>query len=288
MFSACSTSSDKEVRILLIGNAGVDISTTGNTILGFRAFNTKVSASSVMKQTQYKETTRFDKKLVVVDTPGLFDTYRTEKEILVDMTKWYALVSPEIHAIILVVQVGRITEEVQETVDFLIKVFDDDLKDFLVVVFTNKDRLEDEDLSIDDFVKTIDSSSNLRKLIDQSKGRYSAIGYRGQEEDRVKEVKHILSLIGSIKGKDGQNCYSNEVFHHKIIRALKENEKKEIFQNKTLIHALIEDTQFRQAVLSETITNIVHYIYINKTGFTCAIGVIIVGCVYFYVRNWKK
>lgn len=152
-----------------------------------------------------------------------------------------------------------------------------------VVVFTNKDRLEDEDLSIDDFVKTIDSSSNLRKLIDQSKGRYTAIGYRGQEEDRVKEVKHILSQIDSIKGKDGQNCYSNEVFHHRVIRALKENEKKEIFQNKALIHALIKDTQFRQAVLSETITNIVNYIYINKTGFT--IGVIIIGFVSVFVGN---
>lgn len=51
-------------------------------------------------------------------------------------------------------------------VDFLIKVFDDDFKDFLVVVFINKDWLEDEDLSIDDFVKMIDSFLNFWKLID--------------------------------------------------------------------------------------------------------------------------
>lgn len=148
---------------MLIGNAGVDISTTGYTILGFRAFNTKVSASFVMKQIQYKEATRFDKKLVVVDTPGLFDTNRTEEEILVDMTKWFSFVSPEIHSIILVVQVGRISEEEQKMIAFLIRVFGDDLKDFLVVVFTKKERLEDGDITIDDFIETIDSSSNLRK-----------------------------------------------------------------------------------------------------------------------------
>lgn len=55
-------------------------------------------------------------------------------------------------------------------------VFGDDLKDFLVVVFTNKDRLEDVDITIDDFVQTLDNSSNLRKLIIESKVRYAAIG----------------------------------------------------------------------------------------------------------------
>lgn len=91
-------------------------------------------------------------------------------------------------------------------------VFGDDLKDFLVVVFTNKDRLEDVDITIDDFVQTLDNSSNLRKLIIESKVRYAAIGDKWQEEDLVKEVNHILSLIDGIKGKNGRNYYSKEVF----------------------------------------------------------------------------
>lgn len=32
------------------------------------------------------------------------------------MTKWYTLVAPGIHAIVLIVQVGRFTEEEQQTV----------------------------------------------------------------------------------------------------------------------------------------------------------------------------
>lgn len=47
--------------------------------------------------------------------PGLFDTNLTEF-FFVEMTKWYTLVSPGIHAIVLIVQVGRFTEEEQQTV----------------------------------------------------------------------------------------------------------------------------------------------------------------------------
>ena len=204
---------------------GVGKSNTGNTILGFRAFDTKVSASSVTTQTQYNETDRFGKRLVVVDTPGLFDTIRTEQETVVEISKWYSLVSPGIHAIILVVQVGRFTEEEQKTVDFFMKVFGEDLKDYLIVVFTHKDRLEDENITVNDFVQTMDKSSNLRRLIDASKGRYTAIGYKGKMEERTMEVKQILSMIEGIAGKDGENYYSNEVFR-RVQEVLEENERK--------------------------------------------------------------
>lgn len=113
-------------------------------------------------------------------------------------------------------------------IDFYFKIFGKDLKDYLVIVFTRKNLLEDNNMTIDDYVNTLGKSSNLRKLIDESRGRYTAIGYKGREEERVKEVKHILSLIDGIKGKAGRNYYSNDVFRRVqgLLEDFEENKKE--------------------------------------------------------------
>ena len=80
------------------------------------------------------------KKLVVMDTPGLCDTGMTKEKISTEIAKWYTLLSPGIHAILLVIRGDRFTDEEQFAVDFYMKAFGDNLKDFLIVVFANKDQ----------------------------------------------------------------------------------------------------------------------------------------------------
>lgn len=85
---------------------------------------------------------RFGKRIVVVDMFGYFDIKCLEKEILKELIKWYFFVFLGIYVIVFVVYVGWFIDEDWKIVDFFMRIFGDELKDFLVIVFIGKDCLE--------------------------------------------------------------------------------------------------------------------------------------------------
>lgn len=143
----------------------------------------------------------------------------------VEIAKWYLHLSPGMHAVIFVVQGGRVTNEDKKIVDFLIKTFGEGLMNYLIVVFTNKNKLKNEHMTVNEYIKSYDKSSYLRKLIDANT-RYIAIGYEGKDEYSTMEGKQILSMVEDIAGKDGNNFYSNEVFR-KVQKVMYEKKFKE-------------------------------------------------------------
>lgn len=231
LFSEC----DDKIQILLIGKTQVGKSTTGNIILGCPAFDAKLSASSVTGKIECRENKRFGKRLVVADTPGFFHTKLTDEEILKEYCKWPEHISPGIQAIVLVLQAERFTKEDEQSVDFFKTLFGDNLKDYLIVVFTHKYRLESQNMTIDEFVQTMDKSSNLQKLIEKCNKRYIAFGYKGDINDSEAEVNELLAMIENIKKRNGGKYYSKELFkrdpeensNRTILRIIKDFFRKE-------------------------------------------------------------
>lgn len=87
----------------------------GNTILWFYVFDNKVSAFSLRNRHSATKGQYLAKVRSWLTRLGSLIQILQKKKIFVEMTKWYTLVSPGTHAINLVVQVGRFTEEEQQT-----------------------------------------------------------------------------------------------------------------------------------------------------------------------------
>ena len=139
--------------MVLVGKIGVGKNAAGNTILRRRAFDSRPSSSSLTSVCQ-KETAEFEgQTLAVVDTPGLFDTQKTKKEVVREITRCISYSAPGPHVFLVVIYAGRFTEEEQKTVELIQEAFGEDAARYTMVLITHGDDLEADGVSVEDFIR---------------------------------------------------------------------------------------------------------------------------------------
>ncbi|MEQ2166312.1 hypothetical protein GOODEAATRI_026680, partial [Goodea atripinnis] len=188
-----------------------------NTILGREAFESDLSPSSVTGECHKARGAVGSWNVAVIDTPGLFDTNFTQADVLNKIKMCISLCAPGPHAFLVILELGRFTQEEKDTIQMIQTTFGEDAEKYTMVLFTHGDQLKNQ--TIESFFS---ESPDLKALIQKCNNRYHVFN------NEVKDPKQTYLLLDKIDRMvmiNGGGYYTNAMFERAEAAIVKEKER---------------------------------------------------------------
>uniref|UniRef100_A0A493TB56 AIG1-type G domain-containing protein n=1 Tax=Anas platyrhynchos platyrhynchos TaxID=8840 RepID=A0A493TB56_ANAPP len=196
-------------RLIVAGKAGGGKSATGNTLLGKRVFESKLSHQPVTVRCASAQGHWDGKDFTVVDTADIFNPEGDSSEVRQEIIRCIRLSSPGPHALLLVTQLGRFTQEDEEAAERLQDIFGADVLQHTIVIFTRAEELVGGLLQ--DYVK-YSKNRALCELIERCGNRYCGFNNRAVGAERDHQVMELMGMVRCMVRANGDRYYSNEMY----------------------------------------------------------------------------
>uniref|UniRef100_A0A3Q3ID88 AIG1-type G domain-containing protein n=1 Tax=Monopterus albus TaxID=43700 RepID=A0A3Q3ID88_MONAL len=200
-------------EIVILGKTGAGKSSLANTTFGEDVFRVYDSSNSGTRECKAVTNTINGRNITLIDTPGLFDTNRSEEEMKPAILKCLMECAPGPHAFLIVLKVEKFTEQEKAVIDKISKHFGEKVFRYSTIVFTHGDQLSDGK-TIKDFVY---QNELMRDLVKKCGDRCHVIDNKywkdkpqGEYRSNKFQVAQLLNTIDKMVENNG-GYYTNEM-----------------------------------------------------------------------------